>query len=158
LLSYPAAAVPAIPNKFRVQEFQIWLTGDNGESYSEALPKELGDVSAAAVSANGAAIAIAPRFGEPILLVNFIDELIKVGITLCGVRDEWMSIAFIENSTRIAATTKEGKVFVWPFYSDVRSLEMAAIDHLPLLRDENGSDKRLEVPPFILRRLGAQAT
>jgi hypothetical protein len=59
---------------------------------------------------------------------------------------------FIENDSRIAAKTKEGKIFAWPFYSDGRSLEQLAKQHLPLIRDKNGVEKRLEVPGFILRR------
>jgi hypothetical protein len=71
---------------------------------------------------------------------------------LPGVKAEWTAVAFIENNTRIAAKTKQGKIFSWPFYSDVRSLEQLAQKHLPLVRDENGLDRRLEVRTSIFRR------
>ena len=69
-----------------------------------------------------------------------------MSVTLPGVKAEWTAVAFIENDTRIAAKTKDGKIFAWPFYSDVRSLEQLAKEHLPLVRDKNGSEKRLSGP------------
>ena len=127
------------------------ITGKDGKKYSGTLPEEFGEASAAAVSANGAGIAIVPRSGQPVLLLNFSDHLITVSVTLCGVKAEWTAVAFIEGNSRIAARTKEGKIFAWPFYSDVRSLEELAKEHLPLVRHENGLDKRLVVPAIILR-------
>ncbi len=143
-----SAPMPA-PNKFSVQNHQISVTANGGKNYSGTLPQEFGEVSAASVSANGAGIAVVPGSGRPVLLV---DHLTPVTVTLPGVKAEWTAIAFIENDTRIAAKTKEGKIFAWPFYSDVRSLEQLAKQHLPLVRDKNGVEKRLEVPGFILRR------
>ena len=96
------------------------------------------------MSANGAGIAVVPRFGRPVLLVNFSGTTATV--TLLGVKAKWTAVAFIENDTRIAAKTNDGKIFAWPFYSDVRSLEQAAKEHLPLVRDKNGSEKQLSGP------------
>jgi hypothetical protein len=87
-----------------------------------------------------------------VLLVNLRDYVTPISITLSGVKAEWTAVAFIENDTRIAAKTKEGKIFAWPFYSDIRSLEQLAKEHLPLVRDKKGVETRLEVPSFILRR------
>ena len=70
--------------------------------------------------------------------------------TLGGIKANWTAVAFLENDTRIAAKTKEGKIFVWPFYP-VHRLEQLAKDHLPLVRDEDGSEKRLpgfSLPPI----------
>jgi hypothetical protein len=86
-------------------------------------------------------------------LIDLRDDRIKVSLVLNSVETEWTNVAFIENDTRIAATTKDGRVFTWPFYSDVRSLQQLAKQHLPLLRGEDGSDKRLEVQSFKLRRM-----
>jgi len=116
------------------------------------LPEGFGEAVAAAVSANGAGIAVVPRFGQPVLLLNLSDHLIKVAVTLSGVKAGWTDVAFIENDTRIAATTTEGKVFAWPSYADVGSLTQLAKKHLPVIRGEDGVDKRLEVPDFILRK------
>jgi hypothetical protein len=140
------------PGKFSIQNSQILVTANRGKKYSLTLPQDFGDASAAAVSANGAGVAVVPRSGQPVLLVNFRDYLTPVTIPLLGVNAEWKAVAFIENDTRIAAKTKEGKIFAWPFYSDVRSLEQLAKEHLPLVRDKHGVEKRLEVPGFFLRR------
>ena len=140
------------PNKFNVQNSHISVIANGGRHYWGTLPQEFGEPSAAAVSASGAGIAVVPRSGQPVLLVNLTDYLAPVSTFLSGVKAEWTSVAFIENDTRIAASTKEGKIFAWPFYSDVRSLEQLAKEHLPLVRDKNGLEKRLEVPGFLLRR------
>jgi WD40 repeat protein len=146
-----SASMPA-PNKFRVQNRQISVTANGGKNYSGTLPQDFDEASAAAVSTNGAGIAIVPRFGRPVLLVTLRDCVAPVSVNLFGVKSEWTAVAFIENDTRIVAKTAEGKIFSWPFYSDVRSLEQLAKEHLPLVRDKNGLEKRLEVPGFILRR------
>jgi WD40 repeat protein len=146
-----SASMPA-PDKFSIQNSQISVTASRGKQYSRTLPQDFGEASAAAVSANGVGIAVVPRFGRPVVLVKFRDYLTPVSITLSGVKAEWTAVAFIENDTRIAAKTKEGKVFAWPFYSDVRSLEQLAKENLPLVREKNGVEKRLEVPGFFLRK------
>jgi WD40 repeat protein len=146
-----SATMPA-PNKFSVQNHQIMVTANGGKNYSGTLPQEFGELSAAAVSANGAGIAVVPGSGRPVLLVNLPDDPTPASVTLSGVRAEWAAVAFVENDTRIAAKTKEGKIFAWPFYSDVRSLEQLAKQHLPIVWGEDGSYKRLEIPGFVLRR------
>jgi WD40 repeat protein len=138
--------------EFSVQNNQISVTANGGKKCSRTLPQDFGEASAAAVSANGAGIAVVPRSGRPVLFVDLRDYLTPVSVTLSGVKAEWTAIAFIENDTRIAAKTKEGKIFAWPFYSDLRSLEQLAKQHLPLVRDKNGVEKRLEVASSILRR------
>jgi WD40 repeat protein len=145
-----SASMPA-PNEFSVQNRQISVTANDGKSYRGTLPEEF-EAKAAAVSANGAGIAVVPPSGRPVLLVNLRNYLKAVSVTLFGVKAEWTAVAFIENDTRIAAKTKEGKIFAWPFYSDVRSLEQLAKEHLPLVRNKNGLEKRLEVDEPILRR------
>jgi WD40 repeat protein len=151
-LLFDPAIMPSIPNEFRVQDSQIFVTGGDGRNYSGTLPKDFGEVSAAAASVNGTGIAIVPRSGRPMLLINFNADLLTVSVTLPDVEAEWTAVAFVENDTCVAAKTKAGEIFAWPFYSDVRSLEQLVKDHLPLIRDENGSERRLEVPTFILRR------
>jgi len=146
-----SASMPE-PAEFSVQKSKISVTANGGKKCSRTLPRGFGVASAAAVSENGAGIAVVPRSGQPVLLVNLRDYLTPVSITLPGVKAEWTAVAFIENDTRIAAKTKEGKIFAWPFYSDLRSLEQLAKEHLPLVRDQNGVEKRLEVPSNILRR------
>jgi hypothetical protein len=140
------------PAEFSVQKSKISVTANGGKKCSRTLPQGFGVARAAAVSENGAGIAVVPRSGQPVLLVNLRDYLTPVSITLPGVKAEWTAVAFIENDTRIAAKTKEGKIFAWPFYSDMRSLEQLAKEHLPLVRDQNGVEKRLEVPSIILRK------
>ena len=105
------------------------------------------------MSANGAGIAIVPReCGQPVLLVDLRDEGISVSVPLNGAKCEWTDVSFIENDTFIAAKTKDGKILIWPFYSDVRSVQKLAREHMPFLRGEDGSDGRLNIDPPILRR------
>jgi WD40 repeat protein len=137
-----STSMPA-PNEFSVQNHQISVTADGGKNRTESLPEKFSKISAAAMSANGAGIAVVPQFGRPVLLVNLSDQRTKVIVTLHGVKAAWTAVAFIENDTRIAAKTKEGKIFAWPFFPDVRSLEQLAQEHLPLVRDNNGSEKQL---------------
>jgi WD40 repeat protein len=146
-----SASMPA-PNEFSIKNHRISVTANGGQNYSGTLPQGFGQVSSAAVSANGSGIAVVPRSGRPILLVNLRGHRTAVSVTLYGVTGEWTAVAFVESDTRIAATTKEGKIFAWPFYSDVGALEELAKDRLPLVLDKNGLEKRLEVPGFILRR------
>jgi hypothetical protein len=148
----PTSASIAPANPFSIHDSHISLEGSGGKTHSARLPENFGEISAAAVSANGRGIAIIPRsFGQPVLLVNLPDPPITVSVPLCDVEAEWVAVAFIENDTRVAAKTKEGKTFAWPFYSDVQSLEQLAKTHLPLVSDEHGMDKRLEVSASILR-------
>jgi WD40 repeat protein len=146
-----SASMPA-PDEFSVQNSQISVTANGGKKCSRTLPQNFGEASAAAVSANGAGVAVVPRSGRPVLLVDLRDSLTPLSVTLSGIKAEWAAVAFIENDTRIAAKTKEGKIFAWPFYSDVRSLEQLARQHLPVVGNENGVEKRLEVPGNFLRR------
>ena len=149
----PNSAFMAPASEFSIQDSHISVTGNGGKTYSATLPEQFGEISAAAVSANGRGIAVVPRsVGQPVLLVNPSDSLITVKVLLCGVSAEWTAVAFIENDTLVAASTKEGKTFAWPFYFDVGSLEQLANEHLPLVRDENGLDKRLELHTSLLRR------
>jgi hypothetical protein len=143
-----SASMP-VPNEFSVQNCQISVKANGGKDYWGTLPQGFGEASAAAVSGSGAAIVVVPRSGRPVLLVNFRDYLTPVSVPLFGVSADWTGVAFIEDDTRIAAKTKEGKMFAWPFYSNVRSLEQLAKKHLPLVRDNNGSEKRLNVPGFM---------
>jgi hypothetical protein len=144
-----SASMPA-PNEFSVQNGQISVTAD-GSTYRSGLPEKFAEVSAAAASADGAGIAIVPRFGRPVLLVNLSDQRTTATVTLGGVKAKWTAVAFIENDTGIAAKTKEGKIFAWPFYPEVHALEQLAKEHLPLVRDQDGSEKRLpgfSLPPI----------
>jgi WD40 repeat protein len=145
-------SIPSIHYEFSAEDAQISVTGNDGRKYSATLPQGFGEPSAAAVSSNGAGIAVVPKAGHPVLFVNFSDHLMSVSVTLCDVKSEWTAVTFIENDTRIAARTKEGKIFTWPFYSDVHLLEQLAREHLPLVRDDNGVDKRLEISASILRK------
>jgi WD domain, G-beta repeat len=138
-------------NEFSVQGSQISVTANDGQRYWGTLPQEFGVPIAAAVSANGAGIAVVPRSGRPVLLVNFRDYLTPLCVPLFGVKAEWSAVAFIDNDTCIAAKTKEGKTLAWRFYSDVRSLEQLAKEHLPIVRDKNGLQKPLEVSGYTLR-------
>ena len=145
-----SASMPA-PNQFSIENGQISVTTDGSKYRSGELPEKFAEVSAAAVSADGAGIAIVPRFGRPVLLVNLSDQRTTATVTLGGVKAKWIAVAFIENNTRIAAKTKEGKMFVWPYYPDVHSLEQLAKKHLPLVRDKDGSEERLPgfgLPPI----------
>jgi WD40 repeat protein len=149
----PNSVFMAPASEFNIQDSHISVTGNGGKTYSATLPEQFGEISAAAVSANGRGIAVVPRsVGQPVLLVNPSDSLITVKVLLCGVSAEWTAVAFIENDALVAASTNEGKTFAWPFYFDVGSLEQLAKEHLPLVRDENGLDKRLELHTSLLRR------
>jgi hypothetical protein len=132
-------------NQFSVENRQISITANSGIKYWGTLPQGFGKASAAAVSTSGKGIAVVPQSGRPALLVEFLDYLRPVSVTLPGVKADWTAVAFIEDDTRIAARTKEGKMFSWPFYPDVRSLEQLAKKHLPLVRDRDGLERRLEV-------------
>jgi hypothetical protein len=149
-----SSSIPPMLDEFRLEASRISITGNDGKTYSGTLPPDFGEVSAAAVSANGKGIVVVPRSGRghPVLLVTFSEHLVTASIPLYGVKAEWTAVAFIENDTRIAAKTKEGKIFSWPFYSDVGSLEQLAKERLPSVRDESGLDKRLTAPDYILRR------
>jgi hypothetical protein len=80
------------------------------------------------------------------------DYLTPLCLTLFGAKAEWEAVAFIRDDTCIAARTKDGRILAWTFYSDVRSLEQLAREHLPMVRDRNGSQKPLEVRGLTLRR------
>src|SRR5262249_43435989 len=90
-------SIPALTSDFSVKNSQIWVKGNGGKTYSGTLPQKFGEASAAAVSTDGAAIAVVPRSGQPVLLVYLSDHLITVSLTLSGVNAEWAAIAFIEN-------------------------------------------------------------
>jgi WD40 repeat protein len=128
-------------NEFSVQGSQISVTADGGQIYWGTLPQEFGEPIAAAVSANGAGIAVVPQSGRPVLLANFRDCQTPVSVTLPGVKSEWAAVAFIEDGTSIAANTKEGKIFAWTFYSDVHSLEQLAKQHLPLVQNKKWGEE-----------------
>jgi WD40 repeat protein len=128
---------------------KVSFTADDSKYHSERLPESFGEVSAVAASADGAGIAIVPRSGRPVLLVNLVGQ--RATVTLGGIKAKWIAVAFIESDTRIAARTKEGKIFVWPFYPDVLSLEQLATEHLPLVREKDCLEKRLAgffLPPI----------
>jgi WD40 repeat protein len=153
-----AKAIAFASNKFTPQDTALSVTGNTGETHQVALPEGIGAVCAVAVSGNGTAFALVPCFGRPHLVVRVKEtptavsgSQVTVSITLPDVEAIWSAVAFIENDTRIAARTQDGRVFAWPFYSDVRSLKELARDHLPLVRDENGVDRRLEGYSSILR-------
>jgi WD40 repeat protein len=153
----PSSASMPAPNVFSVQNDQISVTAEDGRNRSGRLPEKFSKISAAAVSANGAGIAVVPRFGRPALLVNLSDQGITATVILRGVKTKWIAVAFIESDTCIAAKTKDGKIFTWPFYSDIRSLEQLAKEHLPLVRDKNGSEKRLSGPRLAEAQIGGPA-
>jgi WD domain, G-beta repeat len=153
-----ATPIAFASNTFTPQDGGLSVTGNAGENHLVALPEGFGPVHAVAVSANDAAFALVPCSGRPLLVVSVKETQTAVGgrqitasITLPDVEAIWSAVAFIENDTRIAARTQDGRVFAWPFYSDVRSLKELAREHLPLVRDENGVDRRLEVSSVILR-------
>jgi hypothetical protein len=153
-----ATPIAFASNKFTLQDAGLSATGNAGENHQVVLPEGFGPVCAVAVSANGAAFALVPCSGRPLLVASVKETQTAVSgsqrtvsITLPDVKAIWSAVAFIENDTRIAARTQDGRVFAWPFYSDVRSLKEVARDHLPLVRDENGVDRRLEVSSSILR-------
>jgi hypothetical protein len=155
------ACMPPEPNKFAVEDCliesdvricRISVIGRDGKTCLGTLPQGFGEASAAAVSENGKAIAVVPRYGRPVLLVTFSDQL-TVSVNLYDVKAEWGAVAFIEDDTKIVARTNQGKIFAWPFYSDVHSLEQVADEHLPLVREAESSDKRLTLPANILRKV-----
>jgi WD40 repeat protein/energy-coupling factor transporter ATP-binding protein EcfA2 len=150
-----STVMPSISNslsrKLKIQNAQVEVTRDNGEKYSGTLPQEFGNVRAAALCANEAGVAVVPNSGQPVLFVKLSNHSIPARVTLTGVSADWEAIAFIDDDTRIAAKTTEGKIFAWPFYSDVAELKRVAEANLPFVRDEDGLDKRLEVPAPILR-------
>jgi WD40 repeat protein len=153
-----ATSIAFASNKFTLQDACLSVTGNAGEDHQVVLPEGFGPVCAVAVSANGAAFALVPCSGRPLLVTSVKESQtavsgsqITVNITLPDVEAIWSAVAFIENDTGIAARTQDGRVFAWPFYFDVRSLKELARDHLPLVRDENGEDRRLEVSSSILR-------
>ena len=150
--SLPNAILPP-PPEFTLEGSRIHIAGHDGKTYSGTLPEKFGEVGAAAVSANGAAMVVVPRrFGQPLLLLGLRDDRIRVNLPLNGVKSEWIAVAFIENDALIVARAKDGQTFTWPFYPDVPSLQKLAKDYLPFVRNEDGSEGILEVARFILRQ------
>jgi WD40 repeat protein len=140
-----------LSNSASMPALELSVTADGSKYHSESLPENFGEVSAVAVSADGAGIAIVPQSGRPVLLVNLSDQRTTATVILGGIKAKWTAVAFIENDTRIAAKTKRGRIFVWPFYPDVHSLERLAKEHLPLVREKDGSEKLLagfSLPPI----------
>jgi hypothetical protein len=84
----------------------------------------------AAVSAEGRGIVILPRRGYPLLFLR--DTLDTPTAALTGPDVEWTSVAFVEQDSHIAAKTSDGTIYIWPFISDVRTLESVATKNLPL--------------------------
>ena len=111
-------SMPRVRASFTVEGAQISVKGHGDNKYSGKLPERFGEVSAAAVSANGAGIVVTPRFGQPLLLLDLRDDRITVSVPLNVIKSEWTDIAFIEGDTVIAAKTRDGRVFGWHFYSD----------------------------------------
>jgi WD40 repeat protein len=133
-----SVSMPA-SSEFSVKDGRISITA-NGGSHSAELPKGIGPIKAAAVTADGGGIAVVPEVGRPVLLVKSDEQNARATITLDGVKEtEWAAVAF-DNDTRIMAETKNGRVFVWPFRPDVPSLEQLARDHMRLVE---GSEEQL---------------
>jgi WD40 repeat protein len=100
----------SISSKLKIQDARVEVTRSNGEKYSGTLPQEFGNVRAADLCANEAGVAIVPYSGQPVLFVKLSNHSIPARVTLTGVSADWEAIAFIDDDTRIAAKTTEGKI------------------------------------------------
>jgi hypothetical protein len=117
-----ATSIAFSSNTFTTQETGLTVTGNAGENHQVALPEGFGPICAVAVSAHGTALALVPCFGRPLLVVSVKEAptdlsgaQITVNITLPDVEAIWTAVAFIENDSRIAARTQDGRIFGWPF-------------------------------------------
>ena len=94
------------------------------------------------MSIDGRAFIVAPRRGPPILFLRNNPDVPMVALP--GPDAAWISVAFIEKDSRIAAMGSDGAVYAWPFISDVRALETLAARNLPF----EGSE-RIKAPARI---------
>jgi WD40 repeat protein len=125
-----ASSVVFAPSKVRVKESTVFATGKNGAEFRARLPGDFGEVVDAAVSAGGRGIVILPRRGYPLLFLRDTPDTPMAALT--GPDVEWTSVVFIEQDSQIAAKTSDGTVYIWPFISDVHTLERIATENLPL--------------------------
>jgi WD40 repeat protein len=106
----------------------------------------------ATMSFDGRGVVVAPRHGRPLLFLRDYPDF--PAATLSGPNAEWMSVSFVAKQTQIAGKTSDGRVFVWPYISDVPALERLAQENLPF----NGS-QRITLPARVrCRVLGESST
>ena len=124
-----ATSFPVKASKIRIEESMLVVTSEASEVFRARLPSNFGDVADAAVSIDGRALVVAPRRGPPILFLRNNPDVPMVALK--GPDAAWISVAFIEKDSRIAAMGSDGAVYAWPFISDVRALETLAARNLP---------------------------
>jgi len=146
-----ASSLVFVPSKVRVKESTVLATGKSGAEFRARLPHDFGDVVDAAVSAEGHGIVILPRRGYPLLFLHDTPDTPMAALT--GPDVEWTSVAFTEKDSQIAAKTSDGTVYIWPFISDVHTLERIATENLPLQ-----GPKQITLPHSVHCRLVEQTS
>jgi WD40 repeat protein len=117
------------------------------------LPTDFGEAAAAAISADGRTIVVAPVQGRPPVLfaTGYPDAPLR---RLTGPTREWAGVAFLEGDKKVAAITKTGITYTWPLFSNMGEVTELAKKNLPFL---NSTGNRLEPQlPCQLRRINKE--
>jgi WD domain, G-beta repeat len=112
---------------FAVDGQEVILARGTGLEFRAKVPDGFDPVDAT-MSFDGRGV-VAPRHGHPLLFLRDYPDFPVA--TLSGPNAEWMSLSFVAQQTQIAAKTSDGRVFVWPYISNVPALERLAQENLP---------------------------
>jgi dipeptidyl aminopeptidase/acylaminoacyl peptidase len=138
-------------HEFAVDGQEVILARGTGLEFRAKVPDGFDPVDAT-ISFDGRGVVVAPRHGHPLLFLRDYPDFPVA--TLSGPNAEWMSVSFVAQQTQIAGKTSDGRVFVWPYISDVPALERLTQENLPF----NGP-QRITLPPSVrCRVLGESGT
>jgi hypothetical protein len=113
---------------FAVDGQDVILARGTGLEFRAQVPDGFDPVDAT-MSFDGRGVVVAPRHGRPLLFLRDYPDF--PAATLSGPNAQWMSVSFAAKQTQIAGKTSDGRVFVWPYISDVPALERLAQENLP---------------------------
>jgi WD40 repeat protein len=142
---------PLDRHDFAIDGKEVILARGTGLEFRAKVPDDFDPVDAT-MSFDGRGVVIAPRHGRPLLFLRDYPDFPVA--TLSGPNAEWMSASFVAEQTQIAGKTSDGRVFVWPYISDVPALERLAQENLPF----KGSQQITLSPRVRCRVLGESST
>jgi hypothetical protein len=119
---------PLERHDFAVDGQEVILARGTGLEFRAKVPDGFDTVDAT-MGFDGRGVVVAPRHGHPLLFLRDYPDFSVA--TLSGPNAEWMSVSFVAEQTQIAGKTSDGRVFVWPYISDVPALERLAQENLP---------------------------
>jgi hypothetical protein len=142
---------PLGQHDFAVDGRDVILARGTGLEFRAQVPDGFDPVDAM-MSFDARGVIVAPRHGRPLLFLRDYPDF--PAATLSGPNAQWMSVSFVAKQTQIAGKTSDGRVFVWPYISDIPALERLVQENLPF----NGS-QRITLPARVrCRVLGEGST